>query len=58
MAKKNNSHELEDKLYQYTKEKLFNGRKAGSLEDALEKALGLKKESEGAPEELTDEHWL
>ena len=58
MATDTKSHQLEDQLYQYTKDKLFNGRKAGSLEDALEKALGLKKESEGAPEELTDEHWL
>jgi hypothetical protein len=58
MATDTKPHTLEDKLFQYTKEKLFKGRKSGTLEEAMEKALGLDDRPEEAPEELSDEHWL
>lgn len=48
--------ELEEKLLSFTLRNMFPGRKSSSLEEALERALGLKEEKED--ESITEDEWL
>ena len=49
---------VEQKLFDYTYDKLFNTKKTRSLEEALEEALGLKKKNEEETEEITEDEWI